>query len=212
METPLGFLDHYKAKDEMYHSLFPLALGGRYKLQRTHLVTFQLRALGPEIIPSGTSMDPGSELIEETYQDRVEMNEAARLFCRRVDVSSPPDGDDGILAEASAMAEGLFRSIQRTRIFPYTFRQMTLEPMSREEVGQKFAATMAQRDIDGYVQEDLIRADISAYLNPGPSKRFREGTHYFWTEHLLDVFVDFGVIKVDPTFRYLVFLQFINNY
>ena len=212
LETPLGFLDHYKANDEMYHYLFPIALGGRYRLQMTHLKTFQLRGIGPEIIPSGTSMNPAYDSIEETFQDRVQMNEAARIFCRTPYGAPLPEGEAEVLARASAMAQGLFKSIQRSKFFPYSFKQMGLEAMSMEEVGQKFATTLAGRDIDGYVEEDLILADISAYLKPGSSQWFKDGGYFFWTEHLLDVFVDFGIIKVDSSFRYMVMLQFINNY
>ena len=212
LETPLGFLDHYKANDEMYHFLFPLALAGRYKLSRTHLQTFQLRNITPEIIPSGTNMGPDYDFVDEVFQDRVQLNEAARTNCPNLYYSPLPKGEVDVMAQASAMAQGLFRSIEKTLFHPFSFQQMGLEAMSMEEVGQKFASNLAGRDLDGYVREDLLLEDILAYLHPGPSKRFQEGVHYFWTEHLLDVFVDFGIIKLDPTFRYLVFLQFINNF
>ncbi|MEM7039013.1 MAG: hypothetical protein AAF570_18680 [Bacteroidota bacterium] len=212
MENPLGFLDHFKSNDELYHSLFPVALGGRYKLSMTHMVSFQLRGIGPEIIPADTSMDPSYDSVDETYRGRVHLNEAARIFCRHPYGEPPPETEEAVLARASKMAEGLFKSIQRSHFFPYTFAQMGLQAMSREEIGEKFASMLAGRDLDGHVKEDLILADISAYLDPGTSKRFQAGGYFFWTEHLLKVFVDFGIIKVDPTFRYMVMLQFINNY
>jgi|GEM_PF-4977863 len=211
LDTPLGFLEHFKENDEMYHYLFPIAMGGRYKFSMTSLRTFQLNTWGPEVIPSRSSEYQGSGSLEETFHSRLEMNEAARIFCRSY---YPPTEipETEVTERASEMARGLFQSIEKSQFYPYQFKKMKLERMTEEEIGHKFASTMARGDIDGYVEEALMHADITSYLAAGNSKWFQKGAHFFWTEQLVNVFSDFGIVKIDPTFRYLVFLQFINNY
>lgn len=213
-----GFLEHFKDNDEFYHYLFPIALGGKYRLSRTSMMSFQLDLWGPNIIPSQSSFDPGLYGFQDLVDDRRKMAAMADLLLRETgsdfrQIKDKAEKDDAdIAALAHSMANVLFGSVEKSHTNPFTFKNRILERMTPEAICQKFAYTMARRDIDDCMTEEALLADITQYVAPGKSKHYPKGSYFFWTEHLLNAFYDCGVVKVDASFQHMTLLQFINNY
>jgi|GEM_PF-4034764 len=198
-----------KEDDLYYHYMFPLALNGRHGFQTQKVRSYQLDLRGAiEVIQSPVQFFPRLRDTTDDIKQRTRINVLARYFWEQVNETFHQQKKDStsVTELANILYTVLWESVTEGPLSLFwemldDRKEESLEKLTAREVVDKMCDRLQLSESEaGKINETTLQEDLKAYVDPGKSRRFKDGVDYFWD-------TDYGaIVMVNSTLDYMTVL------